>query len=170
VTDVAELKRRAGRKLRTLNRYRRDPRYLRVMGRFIGEGLLFSNESIPPHREAVSVDDVLWAGRAEPRLLELLPALIARRPSLFEDVSQLPEDLARVVRGLRRNRVPETFRGLSGQRIYRWLEPLGRQKRAPAVLKSFRLTPQDVRLLKQLADELGATETEVLRRGLRALL
>jgi hypothetical protein len=66
--------------------------------------------------------------------------------------------------------VPETFRGLSGQRIYRWLEPLEHQKWAPAVLKSLRLKPQDVRLLRQLADELGVTETEVLRRGLRALL
>jgi hypothetical protein len=32
------------------------------------------------------------------------------------------------------------------------------------------LTPEDQRLLEQLAETLGVTETEVVRRGLRALM
>jgi hypothetical protein len=44
------------------------------------------------------------------------------------------------------------------------------RKGVPARLKSFRLKEDDLRLLSALAHELGVTETEVVRRGLRALL
>lgn len=168
--SAAELQQRARRRMIAIDRKRRDPRYQRVMGRYVAEGLLFTNQEIAPQRRPIAVADVLWAGEVEPRLLELLPALIVKRPSMFKAVSDLPDDLARAVRRLRRNLTPDEFRGLPGADLHRWLSRVGRKDRVPARLKSFRLTPDDLSLLSALSKRLGITETAVVRRGLRALL
>lgn len=168
--DRDELQRRAKQKLRAIQRRRRDPRYRRTLGRFVALGLLTTNEAIAPHHELLSVEDVLWAGEVEPRFLELLPALLVKTPSVFDDASAMPEDLARAVRRLRRNLQPERFRGIAGDRLLRWLPEVGRVQKVPSRMKSFRLTPEDLRILEALASELRVSETEVLRRGLRALL
>jgi hypothetical protein len=170
LTLSEELRARARGKFKKLERCRRDPRYLRAMGRFVAEGLLTTNQPIPLHEEPVPVSDVLWAGDVEPRLLELLPALLVKRPSMFVDATQLPDDLALVVRRLRRNLEPPAFRGVPGPDLYRWLPKVGRRDKVPARLKSFRFKPEDLDLLRHLSDTLGLSETEVLRRGLRALL
>lgn len=168
--NALEIQRRAQRKLAGIEKRRRDPRYRRVLGRFVQEGYLFTTEPVEKHTEPLDVEHVLWAAEVEPRFLELLPALLVKRPSLFLASSKIPEDLEQALRRLRRNAVPEPFRGIPGQDVYRWLTRVGRQKTAPARLKSFRLKPDDLRLLSALSKELGVTETEVVRRGLRALL
>ena len=167
--DGAQLQRRAKRRLLELERQRRDPRYRRVLARLVGLRLLDSNESLPKYRGALRIADMLWVGQVEPRVLELLPALLVRRPGLFSDAKAVPEDLLRTVNALRRNEVPSDFRGSSGEKIYRWLGVVGRKSAPPSRLKAFRLQAEDLELLSKLRDELGITETSVLRRGLRAL-
>ncbi len=169
MSSAAELQARAKRRWRGIQRRRRDPRFRRVMGRFVHEGLLSSNVAYPAHTEPLEVDDVLWAGEVEPRCLELLPALLVKRPSMFTHEAPLPADLAAVVRRLRRNLEPSNFRGIRGGDIIRWLPRVGRPGSVPARLKSFRFKPEDLRLLEALAAEFGVSETEVVRRGLRAL-
>jgi hypothetical protein len=139
------------------------------MGRFVHEGLLVTNESIQAYDEPLEVSEVLWAGVVEPRLLELLPALLVKRPGLFRDANELPEDLAEVVRKLKRDQEPADFRGISGRDVHGWLRRVGRRGRAPSLLKSFRFKPEDQRLLRALSEQLGVSETEVVRRALRAL-
>jgi hypothetical protein len=95
---------------------------------------------------------------------------LVKRPSLFADPNDLPDDLRRVVRRLRRNLVPEDFREIPGADVYRWLPKLGHKDTFPARPKSFRLKPDDLRLLEHLSQTLGISETGVIRRGLRALL
>jgi hypothetical protein len=136
----------------------------------VDAGLLTTNQTVLRYQEPLRVSDVLWAGEAEPRFLELLPAALAKRPSMFTETRQLPDDLRRVVRHLRRNVVPEDFRGIRGADIYRWLPKVGQKDKFPSRAKSFRLKPEDVRLLEHLTRELGISETDVIRRGLRALL
>jgi len=118
---------------------------------------------------AASATEASAAGEVEPRILELLPALIVKRPALFESTANLPADLASVVAALRRDRVPAEFRGISGKDVHRWLARVGQRGKVPARLKSFRFTPADQRLLEELATSMGISETEVIRRGLRAL-
>jgi hypothetical protein len=165
-----ELQRRAKRRLTQIKHGQKDARFLRVMGRFVDEGLLLVNEEVAPFRGRLSIEDVLWAGELEPRLLELLPALVVKRPALFEAGSGLPEDLGSVVVDLKRDRVPQAFRGIPGPDLHRWLTRVGRRGKVPALLKSFRFTPEDLRLLEHLAQKLGISQTDVVRRGLRALV
>ena len=170
MTAASRLARGAQRRLAVLNRRARDWRYLRVMGRFVREGLLVVNHAVTEHDDPLHVADVLWAGEVEPRLLELLPALLVKRPALFHALKPLPDDLARAVAELRRDREPAAFRGIPGGDLHRWLARVGRKGRVPARLKSFRFRPEDQRLLEHLTRELDVSETEVIRRGLRALM
>jgi hypothetical protein len=168
--NAEQLQLRAQRALAELERKRRDPRYRRVLGRMVGVGLLTTNEDIPKNRALLAVSDVLWAGDVEPRILELLPALLVRRPALFvDDDRAFPDDLVEAVSALRRNAVPADFRGVPGATLHRWLGIVGRGNKLPSRLKAFRLQTEDIALLTRLRDELGISETAVLRRGLRAL-
>jgi len=169
MTRAEVLRERARRKMTALRRRRRDPRYQRTMARFVDMGLITTNQQLPRNRAPLRIEDVLWAGEAEPRLWELLPAVLVKRPAVFEDAEELPVDLERVVRRLRRNLVPEDFRGIPGADIYSWLPRVGRKEKFPTRAKSFRLKPEDIRLLEHLTHDLGISETDVIRRGLRGL-
>ena len=169
MTPAEKLAQRARRRLVGLRRRARDPRFLHVMGRFVHDGLLIANREFEQHHDALEVEHVLWAGEIEPRLLELVPALIVKRPSMFVSVRSLPPDLDQVVQSLRRDVCPPDLRGIAGPDIHRWLRRVGRRDQVPSRLKSFRFKPGDQRLLERLSKELGVSETEVIRRALRAL-
>jgi hypothetical protein len=167
--QVTQLVERARARYAKIQRQRRDPRYRRVLGRFVAAGLLSTNDQTIPHRAAIRVADALWAGEVEPRILELLPALLIKRPSFFEGKAALPDDLAHVVRALRRAEVPPEFRGIPGADLARWLPRLGRSGTGPSRLRCFRFSAEESRLLSQLSRELHTTEVAVLRRSLREL-
>jgi hypothetical protein len=165
-----ELRERAQRALAKLNRARRDPRYARAMGRFVAAGLLETNDPrVVPHHEPVALDDVLWAGQHEPRLLELLPAVVVKRPALLAQPFDMPADLRDAVRAIRSAKACPEFRGVSGDAYARWVPFVG-TRRAPTQLKSFRLKPDDLHCLRRLVQALPArSETEVVRIALRKL-
>jgi len=167
--DRQELQARAARRLAVLKRKRRDPRYRRVLGRLTQAGLLSASEAFEPHRNALTISDVLWAGEVEPRVLEILPALVVKRPALFKSIGDLPPDLAEVVTALRRNEAAPDFRGLPGEAIARWVPLVGHRNKRPSQLRSFRLQADDVALLAELSTRLEISQTDAIRRGLRAL-
>ncbi len=169
MSTALDLQRRAKRRLARVAKKRRDPRYQDVLGRFVQAGVLLSNQDVALHRDRVSVADVIWAGSVEPRMLELLPALLVKRPALFVDTKALPADLASVVQALRANRVPPAFRGIPGRAIYDWLPRVGHKNLVPSRMKSFRFTASDLQLLEELKREYEVTETELVRRALRLL-
>jgi muconolactone delta-isomerase len=169
VIDVPDIRARAKARARRIARRRADLRFRRVLGRYVAAGLLQTNEDVVQHRKPLRVADVLWAGEAEPRLLELLPALLVKKPGLFVDPRDLPDDLDAAVRALRRNREPEMFRGIEGAALLKWLPHVGHKHKLPSQLKTFRMQADDVELLARLQRELGGSQTMVLRRALRAL-
>jgi hypothetical protein len=169
VTPRDRLKKMARREHARLACRRRDPRYVTVLGRLVAARILTTNQDVPLHRQPIRVVDALWAGQIEPRILELLPALLIKKPSMFVDPKELPDDVARAVQQLKRGRVPDELRGIPGPDLARWLPRVGHRERWPSVAKIFRLQRDDIHLLQRLAADLRASETEVVRRGLRAL-
>jgi hypothetical protein len=143
--------------------------YLEVMGRLVAEGVFLPEPPVPPSREAVRVEDVIEVGEREPRVLELLPALLVKRPGMFVSRRELSGELASAVERLKAGRVPEACFGISGTRLYRALERVTRARDKGSRLKAFRLTGADRELLLTLSDELELSETDVIRHALRVL-
>lgn len=167
MTRFQELQKKAQKEFRRLQKQRRDPRYLNVIGRLVLEGLLESRDVIPTHTKA-TIDDALWAAQIEPRIYELLPAIIFRHPRMFLQTRPLPDDLAKTVMELRRGRAETAFRGVPPEKYSQWVTHVGRDKaKRPAVAKTHRFTEKDIELIAKLKERWGVGETEVLRRALK---
>lgn len=75
-----DLRAGARKRYQALRRKQRDPRFRNVMDRFVAEGLLATTmEGIPLHHNRVPLEEALWAGTVEPRIMELLPAVLKHR-------------------------------------------------------------------------------------------
>ena len=147
---------------------RDNPEFLEVLGRLAVEGLSFGDEPAVPWREPVTVDAVIAAGEVEPRLLAALPALLWKRPRMFTSLRGLPGDLAEAVHELKRGGRAE-FAGHGAGALRAWVKKLERASKKTSRLKAFRFTDADQALLLELADELGLSETDVIRHALRVL-
>jgi hypothetical protein len=163
------IQKRAKQRRERLRNARRDPRYRQVLGRLVAAGALGTTEGIPPYKAPVKISDALWAGQVEPRILELLPALIVKRPSLFIRGEPLPDDLRDAVAALRKNLIPNDFRGIPGPALQRWVPLVGHRNKLPSRLKAFRLQAQDHALLDKISKTLGLSHTDVVRRALNEL-
>jgi hypothetical protein len=162
----SSIRERAQWKLAQLVRRRRDPRYGRVIGRLVHAGLLETNHPVLSHNQPIRVEDALWVGKVEPRVLELLPATLVKVPSMFVDATSLPADLAACVAALRRSVQPPDFRGVPGVKVFHWLLRVGRKNKFPSRLKSFRFQAQEQRLLERLSVALSLSESDVIRLAL----
>jgi len=167
--EMTTLRARAKRRYTEIARARQDPRYRQVIGRLRTARLLETNFDVPAHREPIAVDDALWAGKFEPRILELLPALIVKKPSLFAATTELPKDLSDTVRKLRRNEMPDEFRGIPGPDLAKWLPRVGHRGKKPRRLKCFRFNEEDIKVLEELSRSRNLSETDTIRHALRAL-
>ncbi len=145
-----------------------DPTELEVLGRLALEGLLLGDEPAVPWREPVKLDDVLAVAAGEPELMQALPALVWKRPSVFVSVRNLPGDLAEAVERLKHG-TPAEFRGHGPAAVRSWVKKLDRKLKRASVLKSFRFTEADRALLLGLCDDFGLSETDVVRHALRVL-
>jgi len=141
---------------------------LQVLGRLAVEGLFLGDGPAAPWREPVKLNDVLALAAREPELMEALPALVWKRPSVFVSVRNLPADLAEAVEKLTQGGAAE-FRGHSGAAVRSWGKKLDRKLKPASVMKSFRFTEADRALLLGLCDELGLNEMDVVRHALRVL-
>jgi hypothetical protein len=87
---------------------------------------------------------------------------------MFTSVRGLPGDLAAAVQELKRGGRPE-FAGHGAGALKAWVKKLERAPKKTSRLKAFRFTDADQALLLGLADELGLSETDVIRHALRVL-
>lgn len=159
----------ARRQYASIARHRKDPRFVRVIGQLVRAGLL-SHRQIRASAEPVSLDDALWAGQWEPRILELLPAILLKKPKFFSSADALPEDLQAVLSGIRRNEKVEEFRGVPAVRYLRWVPRIGHRNKYPSQIKTYRFSREDMILLHELKDQFpGETEISIIRRALRTL-
>ncbi len=142
-----------------------DPRYKKVIGKFVAAGLLEHNK-VPAYRGRITLEEVLWVGEIEPRVLELLPSILLRRPKLIDVLNKLTEDLKLILIDLRKGIATNDFHGIPASRYSLWVDKIGRKASAPSVLKSFRFQREDIERLNILKEQTGLNETEVIRKAL----
>jgi len=166
-----ELQAAARKRHRTVRRKQRDPRFKKAMGRFVAAKLLTTNiEGIRPHDRPVPLEDALWAGTVEPRIMELLPAVLVKKPGLLRLPKDLPDDVAEIVHAIRHGKQLPRFRGVTPDQYLPWVTEVGRKGKSPSVLKSFRFKHEDVLRLARLRKSLPArSDTEVVRMALELL-
>lgn len=98
-----------------------EPYFVKTIAWFHYLGLLRHN-NIEACRHTVTLEDALKAGALEPRILELIPAMIVSIPKALKFVPEkLPADLARVVRNIRERKVGIPFRKVPARAYLHWL-------------------------------------------------
>ncbi len=162
-------------KARLDKKNRKDPRFIGTMGFLVAKGFLKFNAPIPltPNKR-LKIKDAIWAGKTvEPRILEVLPAAILRLEGHFDfDKNEYPE-LARVIAQLQKQ-LPngDNYMDIPYNKIRTWADlPLNdartktpSQKRK---VKTYRLHPQSIEIIKHLAQVWQCSETEAIERVLR---
>lgn len=149
-----------------------------VLERFVYEGLLLHNR-IQGQRRRIRLEEVLEAGRQEPRILELLPAVLRLRPSIiahakrdlkkFLELKKLAENLDSENAPAQWHEIPiETFR-MHENRLRQFWQHQRRKTRWKNI--NIRVSEKDLERLNQIALKQGhGNKSEAIRKLiLRAL-
>ena len=160
-------------KLAQLDKKRRiDPRYLKVMGFLVAKGFLYINQKIPLNPNGhINLKDAIWAGRfVEPRILEVLPAAYERFKMHFSGDSKTIEKIEQTIDCVKqKDNHKIDFYSISIEKIKPWFFIQLRDGRSKSldkrkVSKTFRFKPETVDILKNLKDQTGQSETEILEK------
>mgnify|MGYP003393542240 CR=1 FL=1 len=167
MNDFLKVQQQAQKKLKVLNKIRKDPRFQKVLGRLVKSKLLDANFIQKMHGRT-TVEEALWAAQYEPRVMELLPGILLRKPKFFLQAKALPEDLQIVLRELRGGHATKDFRGIPAQKYKIWADRLGKRKVPLAIQKNYRLTSIDLHAIHRLKKKWKLqSETEILRKALQ---
>ena len=162
--DIIALAKKRAKRLKQL---RKDPRYSKVIGRLRKEGLIDAN--VPKNNRKFYLEEALWVGEnIEPRVIELLPAIVLKKPSLFV-IKDFPQPLAEAANKLKRGANKLEYRGIPLRRCEQWIPFVGRKGKLPSAMKSFRFQKEDLDLLRELSSKFSESETKVIRKALQKL-
>ncbi len=156
-------------------RRRNDLRFTNTIGLLVAKGLLATNRPILDRPNArIDVSDALWAGKnVEPRILEVLPAAIARLPKHFriplKPTAEETQLLATAGALSKHVLDGEPFLGIEYKKLKVWMDlPLRdgriRSGNARKRMKSFRLRSDAIEKLAKSAEASGLSEAEVIER------
>ncbi len=99
-----------------------QPLHIHTIAWFHYLGILRHNK-ISPHRHVVTLRDALEAGKLEPRILELLPAILVVLPRALKfSPKEIPDDLANILKCIRARKSSDEFRGIPPQVYLHWLD------------------------------------------------
>lgn len=154
---------------RKIEKSRQSPRFQKVVGRLIKAKLFQAVSGIPKYSGKLTISDCIWAGIYEPRILELLPALVIKKPSLFKDLETCPDDLEQIIKDIKNGQAKNEYHGIPAKNYIRWLPLVGHKGKEASILKSFRFSSNDCRILNFLIAN-GYSEVGAVREGLRLLV
>lgn len=138
---------------------------MKTVGKLKREGLL-DVPDIREYRGQVFLKEALWAAELEPRIYELLPAIVFRRPGFFAFVN-LPEDLVPIMAEMRTGELKTPYKDIPPEKYGKWVEWVGFHGGRPKVMKSFRLGREDLDRLERIGGKTEKTATEILQEALR---
>jgi hypothetical protein len=155
---------------------RLDPRYLKIVGFLVAKGFLYNNRKIPLNpNEHMNLKDAIWAGRfVEPRILEVLPAAYERFKKHFSGDADTLENLEQIIDSIRqKDNQKIEFYGIPIEKIKPWFFIRLRDRRSKSldkrkVSKTYRFKPETVAILKNLKEQTGQSETEILEKLIAA--
>ncbi|MBX7137389.1 MAG: hypothetical protein K1X83_05345 [Oligoflexia bacterium] len=149
----------------------KDPRATRVLGFLKAKGLLLVDWI--PARPSIkfNVVDALWVGEnVEPRVLELLPAVVIHFPKTAINVNKLPKQLTEIVDQLKLQApTGPSYQGFTYEMFKMWTEFKPKDKRVvplseKKVMRSFRLKRSVASKLTELAKREHLSEGEIIER------
>ena len=133
------------------------------MQRLLYEGLLLSDQFLP-RKTKIQLEEVLLAGREEPRVFEVLPAIILHKPGflngLKKDLKRHPE-IRQFVQALEAGQTPRRqFFGLETADCLKAADHFQRRLRAKKIKQkslvlNLRISLEDRKNLKALTDALN---------------
>jgi len=165
---IEQLIKEAQEKELLLAKMRGSARFKRILGRLIAMNLLRTNENVRPNRDKMKIKDLLWVGKIEPRVFELIPAIAIKKPSAIADLENAPSDLKLVMNEIRAANPVSVFRNAEPSDYMQWMGSVGQRKKNPTKLKSFRFQQKDLVLLQMLKKH-GLSEIDAVRMGLQLL-
>lgn len=119
--DFDALIQQAKEKERADSAQKNAPFYLKTIAWFCYLGLL-RHSKIQPRRHVITIDEALRAGALEPRILELLPAILIVVPKALKfSEDAIPDDLKTIVQDIRKRRAEKNFRGIPPDKYLHWL-------------------------------------------------
>jgi len=117
-----QLVRIAGEQVKRDEERFKAPFFVETIAWFHYLGLLRHN-GIEPHRHHPRLRNVLNAGELEPRILELLPAIMTVLPEAVRYTKrEIPPDLAKVLGDIRNKQPGTVFRGVPPEKYNHWLK------------------------------------------------
>lgn len=149
---------------------RKDPRFQRVMAFLVKKGFLKTNMNFSlDYVGKIRVKDALWAGKnLEPRILEVLPAAMARLPRAFTDLNDAPAGILQIVEALRNQEAKgPNFAAIPYAKIKVWMDLAlldGRTKPSSQkrITKTFRFSQRTIDKIASMKLQTGSSETEII--------
>ena len=143
----------------------------RVLGFLVAKGLLKAPNIRPmPTVKLDIVEILLVAEKAEPRVLEVLPAMVIHFPRSLYNLDKLPTKMKAVIAAIKRSEPNfENYDWVKYKDMKDWANLALPDKRTKPQatkrrMKSFRFSPEAINQLKLSADKAGMHETEYLER------
>ncbi len=166
---MIDIQKLAKRKFEIIEKQQNTTRFKKIVGRLIQCKVFQPKLGIPKNTKKIYIKDCLWAGQYEARILEVLPALIIKKPSLFVDIENCPIEIKDLIKDIRKGKSLKNFRGIPPEQYLRWIPLVGHKGREAAQLKSFRFLQEDLVVLNALTQH-GYSEIGAVREGLKLLL
>lgn len=161
-----KLRKKAKKKLNILQKQRRDKRFLNTVATLSWAKLL-DVPNVKPYKVRLALSDVLWAGEIEPRILELVPGILIKKPSLI-DVDHMPADLKEILKGIRKGKATKPFRKVPASLYMKWVKKIGHTGKEPSLLKTFRFSQEDLKLMENLRSKHpGESDINLIRIALK---
>jgi hypothetical protein len=144
--------------------------YEKVIQRLLYEGYLH-NTRLKPAKRQISLNEVLTAGKQEPRILELLPGLILIEPKTIRNIERdLPQhpEVQEAIKNVSKEKMDSKFLEIpiadcvKQAKIIRTI--YDRKKRGNRSKNlNLRVSEEDIRKLERLSRKLGKTKSETVR-------
>jgi len=116
----------------------------------------------------ISISDILWAGKYEPRILEVFPAAYIHFTSKFTDTKKIPKELKLIIYQIKNNEAKgNDYKGIEYRAMKRWCNVTLNDKRSMPVssqkiLRSFKFSKEVIDKLEKLAAISGETKTQII--------